>query len=72
MLQKALQTQPDYIICAANMKHWGYYTWQLFETKYTNADYDRVCFWSERAQNKNDEELVKRPTVEAIIKYLKQ
>ena len=70
MLQEALQTQPDYIICAANMKHWGFYTWQLFEAKYTNIDYDRVCFWSERAQNKNDEELVKRPTVEAIIKYI--
>ena len=52
------------------MKHWGFYTWQLFEAKYTNIDYDRVCFWSERAQNKNDEELVKRPTVEAIIKYI--
>ena len=72
MLQKALQTQPDYIICAANMKHWGYYTWQLFENKYTNTDYDRVCFWSERAQDKKDEELVKRPTVEAIIQYISQ
>ena len=72
MLQKALQTQPDYIICAANMKHWGFYTWQLFEAKYTNIDYDRVCFWSERAQNKSNEELVKRPTIEAIIQYIKQ
>lgn len=69
-LQKALTKQPDYIICAANIKHWGYYTWQLFETKYTNTDYDRVCFWSEHAANKADEQSVKRPTVEAIIKYM--
>ena len=71
LLQEALQTQPDYIICAANMKHWGFYTWQLFESKYTNTDSDRVCFWSEKAVDQNDEELVKRPTVEAIIKYMK-
>ena len=71
-LQNALTKQPDYIICAANIKHWGYYTWQLFETKYTNTDYDRVCFWSEHAANKADERSVKRPTVEAIIKYIEK
>ena len=71
MLQKALQSQPDYIICAANMKHWGFFTWQLFEAKYSNIEYDRVCFWSEKAVDQKDEELVKRPTVEAIIKFMK-
>lgn len=70
-LQNALQLHPDYIICAANIKHWGTYTWQLFETKYKNTDYDRVCFWSEKAVDAKDEERVKRPTVEAIIKYIR-
>ena len=70
-LQNALQHHPDYIICAANIKHWGTYTWQLFEAKYSNIDYGRVCFWSEKAVDQKDEELVKRPTVEAIIKYMR-
>lgn len=70
-LQKILPSKPDFVICAANVKHWGKYTWDSFKKTYTNLDYERVCFWSEKSADKKDEELVKRPTIEAIIKYMK-
>lgn len=69
-LNEIMPTRPDYIICAASIRYWAYTTWNLFEESYKNSDYDRVCFWSEHAVNQIDEETVKLPTVEAIIKYI--
>ena len=62
--------QPNYIICAANIRHWGASVWNMIEKKYTNTAFERLCFWTEYAANKIDEQLVKRPTVEAIVKYI--
>ena len=69
-LAEVMPTKPDYVICAASIRYSAHTTWNLFEETYTNIDYDRVCFWTEHAVNENDEELVKRPTVEAIVKYM--
>lgn len=69
-LQNILPTKPDYIICAANIRHRGTSVWNMIEQKYTNTAFERVCFWTEYATNKQNEQLVKRPTVEAIIQYI--
>lgn len=69
-LQKILPTNPDFVICASRSQNRAGSTWELFVTKYTNLNYDRVCFWSEYAIHQLDEERVKQPTVEAIIKYI--
>lgn len=69
-LQNILPTKPNYIICAANIRHWGASVWNMIEKKYTNTAFERLCFWTEYAANKIDEQLVKRPTVEAIVKYI--
>ena len=69
-LEKIMPTHPDYIICAASIRYWARTTWNLFEETYTNLEFERVCFWSEHAVHELDEERVKRPTVEAIIKYM--
>ena len=69
-LQKMLKNNPDFIICAASIKCLGTSVWDLFETKYTNTMYERVCFWAEHAKNKQDELLVKWSTVDAIVKYI--
>lgn len=69
-LEKIMPTYPDYVICAASIRYWARTTWNLFEETYTNLEYERVCFWSEHAVHELDEERVKRPTVEAIVKYL--
>ena len=71
-LEEIMPTNPDYIICAASIRYWARTTWNLFEQTYTNLEYERVCFWSEHALHELDEEREKRPTVEAIIKYMKQ
>ena len=69
-LQKILPTNPDFIICAARSQSRTGSTWGLFEIKYTNLLYDRICLWSEYAAHPLDEVRVKEPTVEAIIKYI--
>lgn len=69
-LQKILPTNPDFVICASRSQNRAGSTWELFVTKYTNLIYDRVCFWSEYAIHQLDEERVKQPTVNAIIKYI--
>jgi len=69
-LQDVLKKNPDYIICAASIKYRGASPWNLFETKYTNLIFDRVCFWSEYTDNPRNEVRVKQPTVEAIVKYI--
>lgn len=69
-LQKVLPTSPDFVICASRSQYRTDSTWALFETKYTNLLYDRICFWSEYARYSLDEVQVKESTVEAIIKYI--
>ena len=69
-LQKVLATGPDFIVCASRSQYRTNSTWDLFVNKYTNLIYDRVCFWSEYAQHSLSEVQVKRPTIEAIIKYM--
>ena len=69
-LEKIFPTHPDYIICAASIRYWAHCTWDLFKNIYTNLEFERVTFWSEHAVDDKDEQLVKRPTVEAIVKYI--
>lgn len=69
-LQKILPKFPDVVICASRSQYRSDSTWELFETKYTNLLYDRICLWSEYAQDPLKEVRVKEPTVEAIIKYI--
>ncbi len=69
-LQEILPTEPDFIICAATIRDRARTTWHLFKEKYTNLEYERVCFWSEHAIHELDEERVKRSTVEAITKFM--
>ena len=69
-LEKIVPTHPDYIICAASIRQRARSTWNLFMEIYTNLEFERVTFWSEYAADAKDEQLVKRPTVEAIIQYI--
>lgn len=66
-----LQTYPDFVVCASRSQWRSNSTWELFEYKYTNIHFRRVCFWSEYAKNSKDELKVKEPTVEAIVKFIK-
>lgn len=69
-LHKILPTNPDFVICASRSQNRGGSTWALFETKYLNTMYERICMWSEFADDPTYELVVKYSTVEAIIKYL--
>ena len=69
-MEQILPTKPDYIICSASIRYWAFCAWNLFEQKYTNTMYERVSFWSEKSADPKDEEIVKRPTVKAIINYM--
>ena len=69
-LQKILPTNPDFIFCASRSQYRTDSTWELFESKYTNLLYDRICLWSEYDAHPLNEVRVKEPTVEAIIKYI--
>ena len=70
-LDAIIATKPDFIVCASRSQWRTNSTWELFETKYTNIHFRRVCFWSEYSTHKNDQLSVKEPTIEAIIKYIK-
>lgn len=71
MLNHALPQNPDYLICASRSQNRKGSSWELFETIYTNILYRRVCFWSEYSAYPKNKHIVKEPTVEAIIKYMK-
>lgn len=68
----ALTQEPDYIICSVqyNANDDKNKIWKIFDKAFLNTQYERVCFWSEYAENAADALLVKQPTVEAIIKYM--
>lgn len=70
-LDAILQTNPDFVICAARSQWRTNSTWELFETRYTNIHFNRICLWSEFSNHKADEFAVKDPTVTAIVKYIK-
>lgn len=70
-LDAILQTEPDYVICTSRSQWRANSTWELFEGRYKNIYYRRVCFWSEFSDNPNDQIKVKEPTVEAIVKYIR-
>lgn len=69
-LQKVLPTSPDFVICASRSQYRTDSTWELFETKYTNLLYDRICLWSEYTTNTQNKLIVKNPTIEVIVKYI--
>lgn len=69
-MERVLPLEPDYVICAASCKYWGFSAWNLFENTLTNTLYDRVVLWAEHSIDPRDAEIVKRPTVEMIIKYI--
>lgn len=70
-LDAILLTSPDFVVCASRSQWRTGSTWDLFETRYTNIHFSRVCFWSEYAKHSADELAVKNPTVTAIVKYIK-
>ena len=70
-LDAILPTQPDFIVCASRSQWRTGSTWDLFETRYTNIHFKRVCFWSEYTAHSKDQLIVKEPTIKAIIKYIK-
>lgn len=70
-LDAILQTNPDYIVCASRSQWRTNSTWELFEGKYTNIHFNRICLWSEYSNHKQDELTVKNPTITAIVKYIK-
>lgn len=70
-LDAIIATKPDYIVCASRSQRRTNSTWKLFETKYTNIHFRRVCFWSEYSTHQKDQLIVKEPTIEAIVKYIK-
>ena len=69
-----MEWDPDYMICAIQNREEsspkGNNIWNYFNRNLPNTKYERVCFWSEYAENAADALLVKQPTVEAIIKYM--
>lgn len=69
-LQKILPTSPNFIVCASRSQYRTDSTWELFETKYTNLLYDRICLWSEYTTNAQNKLIVKNPTIEVIVKYI--
>ena len=64
---------PDYIICAIQnrdiISNTGNNIWDNFDKNFPNTRYERVSFWSEFAEE-GFEKVVKRPTIEAIMKYM--
>lgn len=70
LMNTALAKNPDYIICASRSQNRTNSTWKLFETTYTNLRFERICMWSEHTPNFANALIVKRPTVEAILKYM--
>ena len=70
LMDDALPKHPDYILCASRSQNRTNSVWELFDTRYTNLRFERVCFWSEHTPNVADALLVKQSTVEAIIKYM--
>ena len=69
-LKCALEMCPDYIICAIQMRPINRDIWNAFNRACPNTSYQRVCFWTDLAENPIDAEKVKQPTVEAIMKYI--
>ena len=70
-LDAIIATNPDFIVCASRSQSRANSTWELFKTKYTNIHFRRVCFWSEYSAHPKDQLDVKKPTIEAIVKYIK-
>lgn len=70
-LDAILLTNPDFIVCTSRSQWRTGSTWNLFETRYTNIHYNRICFWSEYSTHTKDQLMVKEPTIKAIIKYIK-
>lgn len=70
-LDAILPTKPDFIVCTSRSQWRTGSTWDLFETRYTNIHFRRICFWSEYATHSKDQLMVKEPTIKAIIKYIK-
>ncbi len=68
MFQHVLPMKPDFIICASRSRG---YVWNLFESKYTNIYYKRICVWPEYAVHPADTQLVKEPMVAMIINRMK-
>lgn len=70
-LDAILSKEPDFVVCASRSQKRVSSTWDLFERKYTNIHYNRMCIWSEYAAHSLDELVVKEPTVKAIVKIIK-
>ena len=70
-LDAILLTNPDFVICASSSQWRTNSTWELFKMRYTNIHFNRICLWSEYSAHQKDELVVKGPTVNAIIRYIK-
>lgn len=65
----ALTYNPDYIVCAIQCRE-NNNIWNNFNYKFPNTKYERICFGVEHAEDEEDAFIVKKPTVEAIMKYM--
>lgn len=69
-----MKWDPDYMICAIQNREessdTGNNIWNCFNRNFPNTKYDRICFWSEYSENVEDAQLVKLPTIDAILKYM--
>ncbi len=61
---------PDFIVCAVQERPGYNNIWNNFNNKFPNTKYGRICFWVERSEGETDAHMVKRPTIEAIMKYM--
>lgn len=62
---------PDFMVCAVQERPNNNNIWNNFNWKFPNTKYGRVCFWVEHAENEADAHLVKQPTLEAVMKYMR-
>lgn len=65
----ALSQNPDYIVCAIQCREYNN-IWERFDRQFPNTKYERICLGVEHADNPKDALIVKKPTVEAIMKYM--
>lgn len=69
-IKDALKLNPDYIICAIQMRPINRDIWNAFNNAFPNTQYERVFFGAEFAKDPKNALMVKQPTIEAIMKYM--
>lgn len=68
-IRRALSHDPDYIVCAIQCRDYNN-IWERFNIKFPNTQYKRICIGVEHAEDEKDALIVKKPTIEAIMKYM--